>query len=161
MGPDLRNWRPRSFVSRFLLVWAGAGAGAAVLMAWDSSRQTEAILRQTIPAVVLQDPDARAALQRLANSVGGGFRLSMCPDVAARSLTLHTDRPMPFAEFVPVVAGQLGATVDLRRSRHLQGAPSYPHLYRADAPCPGHGFVYIRPRTPTPSAHAGTLRRPR
>jgi hypothetical protein len=145
MGPDFRKCWPSSFVFRFLVVWAGAGAGATVLMAWDSSRQTEAILRQTIPAVALQDTEARAALQRLANSVGGRFRLSMCPDVATRSLTLHTDHPMAFAEFVPAVAEQLGAAVDLRRSRHLQGAPSFPHVYRADAPCSASRFVYIRP----------------
>src|SRR5881227_2486463 len=103
MGDARRKWFPRSPLLRLLVAWLGAGTVVALLMELRASWETRAILREPIPAVSLQGVDAKTALQRFADSADGRFALSMCPDVAARPLTLHTDQPMPFEEFVTLV----------------------------------------------------------
>jgi hypothetical protein len=161
------------FVLHVFLAWFGTGLvlwSVFELRAWS---ETKRILRQSVPPVSFDDVEARAALQRLADSLGEPFRVSTCGDVAARRLTLHTDHAMPLEEFVPLIARRLDVAADLRRPRRVQGAPSYPHLYRPEERCSRHSYVVayphadsVRPgtdggRTTRPSARAGTLRPPR
>jgi hypothetical protein len=67
----------------------------------------------------------------------------MCPDVASRRVTATTDTEMPLKEFVVLLAGKVGADVDLAHRRHGSFTVPFPHLFFARAPCQTRSFVYV------------------
>jgi hypothetical protein len=162
----MNAWRRLNFVAKFFVVWLGLGLAAALVQTvtmWVGSRQ---LLAQVIRPVRFENAELGPALQQLVDSTQPSLRLSMCPDVAARRVTLTTTTEMPLKDFVVLLAGKVGAEVDLARHRHGGGTP-YPHLYFAAAPCPVRSSVYAFPRertarTPAASADpAGTSPSPR
>jgi len=153
----MNPWRRLNFVAKFFVVWLAVGLAATltqIVTMWVGSRQ---LLAQGIRPVRFENAELGPALQQLVDSTQPSLRLSMCPDVAARRVTVTTTTEMPLKEFVVLLAGQLGAEVDLARHRHGGGTP-YPHLYFAAAPCQVRSSVYVFPRertARTPAASAG------
>jgi hypothetical protein len=103
------------------------------------------LLARKIPPVRLENVELGPALQQLAQSTHPGLRLSMCPDVASARVSVTTPE-MPFRDFVQLVAGKVGAEVDLARRRHSELTVPSPHLYFARSNCGYRGYVYVHPR---------------
>jgi hypothetical protein len=165
----MNAWRKLNFVTKFFLVFLAVGLSSVVFEWAVVSLETRAHLAQGIRPVRFENAELGPALQQLADSTQPLLKLSMCPDVAARRVTATTTTEMPLKEFVVLLAGQVGADVDLARHRHGGSyAARFPHLYFAAAPCQTRSFVYVvaraerTARTPAASADpAGTLPSPR
>jgi hypothetical protein len=163
----MNAWRRLNFVAKFFLVWLAVGLAATLTQIVMQSVGSRRLLAQVIRPVRFENAELGPALQQLADSTQPLLRLSICPDVAARRVTATTTSEMPLREFVVLLAGRVGADVDLARHRHGGGVP-FPHLYFAAAPCQTRGFVYVvagaerTARTPAASADpAGTSPSPR
>ena len=161
----MNAWRKLNFVAKFFLVWLVVGLAAALFEIVVDRLETRALLAQVIRPVRLENAELGPALQQLVDSTQPSLRLSMCPDVAARRVTVTTTTEMPLKEFVVLLAAKVGADVDVARPRH--GGSSFPHLYFAASPC-GRDLVYVyagkerTARTPAASADpAGTSPSPR
>ena len=164
----MNAWRRLNFVAKFFVVFLALGLFSVVFEWVVVSLATRALQKQVIRPVRFENAELGPALQQLADSTQPLLKLSMCPDVAARRVTATTTE-MPFKEFVVLLAGKVGADVDVARHRHGGNyAARFPHLYFAAAPCQTRSFVYVvaraerTARTPAASADpAGTSPSPR
>jgi hypothetical protein len=133
-------WRKLGFVGKFLLGCFAMGVFAAVVTQCSATLQARQLLAQPIRPVRFENAELGSALQQLANSTQPSLRLSMCPEVAARRVTVTTTTEMPLKEFVVLLGAKVGAEVDMDRHRH--GGGRFPHLFLASAPCQTRSFVY-------------------
>jgi hypothetical protein len=134
-------------VGKFVLGWLALGLAvnlgmeACVVRPGARSR-----LEQPIRPVRLDNAEVGSALQDVADSTKLPIHLSMCPDLSSSRVTLTTPGPMPLEQFLLLVAGRVGAQVDLTHARHGIFAEPSPHLYFARAPCGNRSFVSVHSR---------------
>jgi hypothetical protein len=91
----MNPWRRLNFVAKFFVVWLAVGLAATltqIVTMWVGSRQ---LLAQGIRPVRFENAELGPALQQLVDSTQPSLRLSMCPDVAARRVTVTTTTEMP------------------------------------------------------------------
>ena len=135
------------FVGKVLLGLLVLGLAINLVMeVWVVPRRARRSLEQLIRPVRLDNAQLGAALQEIADSTSPPIHLSLCPDLSSSRVTLTTPSALPLRQFLLLVAGKVGADVDLTHSRHGSFAEPSPHLYFARAPCGSQSFVYVYSR---------------
>jgi hypothetical protein len=82
-------------------------------------------LEQKVRPVRFENAELVPVLQDVLDSVPLSIRLSMCPELSSRRVTLTTRSEMPLKDFLVLLAAKVGAEVDLAHRRHVSLAEPF------------------------------------